>query len=114
RQRLAVAGVDVGELPLRHGHQADLVDAVLPAPQPEVDAAAEQIHLVAGLAAQSDDAAFGDRAFGRPEVFDDADLVVGDDPQPAQLDEGQHAHDGDGAVEQQVDAVGGPLGQQGC
>ena len=93
RQRLAVAGIDVGDLALRHGHQPDLVDAELPPPQAEVDAAAEQVDLVAGLAVQGDDPAFGHRPLGRPEVLDDADLVIGDDAQPAQLDEGEHADD---------------------
>ena len=78
RQRLAVASVDVADFALRNGHQRHLVDAVLPAPKPEMDAAAEQIGLVAGFAVQGDDAAFGHRPGPRPEFFDDADLLVGD------------------------------------
>ena len=56
-QRLAVAGVHVTDLALRNGHQRRRVDAVLPAPVAEVDAAAQQLGLVAGLAVERDDVA---------------------------------------------------------
>ena len=56
----------------------DLVDAVLPAPEEEVDAAAEEIGLVAGFIVDGDDATFGDGAVTGPEFFYDADHVVGD------------------------------------
>ena len=78
RQRFAVAGVDVADLALRNGDQRHLVDAVLPAPQPEVQAAAQQVGLEAGLAVQGDDPAFRHRAAARPQLLDDADAVVGD------------------------------------
>ncbi len=77
RQRLAVTGIDIADLALRNGHQRNLVNAVLPAPQPEVDAAAQQVGLVAGFAVQSDDVPLGHRAGARPELFDDAHLLVG-------------------------------------
>ena len=52
------------------------MDAVLPAPKAEVEAAAEQVGLEAGLAVERDDPALGDRPLGRPEFFDDAHAVV--------------------------------------
>ena len=93
RQRLAVAGVDVADLALRHGHQRHLVDPVLPAPEAEVQAAAEHLGLEARLAVQGDDPALGDRTLDRPQLLDDADPVVGDVPQAGQLAEHDHAHD---------------------
>ena len=42
-----------------------------------VQAAAQHFRLVAGLAVQRDEAVL-DRAFRRPELLDDADLVVRD------------------------------------
>src|SRR5439155_16758612 len=73
RQRLAVAGIDVADLALRHGDQRANMNAVLPPPVAEVDAAAEQVGLIAGLAVEGKDVAFGHAAFGGPQLFDDAD-----------------------------------------
>ena len=102
RERLAVAGVDVADLALGNGHQRHLVDAVLPAPQAEVHAAAEHLGLEAGLAVEGDDPAFGDRSLRRPQLLDDADAVVGDVPQAGQLAESHHAHDQGDQPEQAV------------
>ena len=92
RQRLAVAGVDVADLALRNRHQRHLMDAVLPAPEAEMQAAAQQLGLEAGLAVQGDDAAFGHRALARPQLLDDADAVVGDVPQAHRFPQQQQAN----------------------
>src|SRR5262249_35288981 len=77
-QGRAVAGVDVADLALRNRDQRRPVDAVLPAPQPEVEAAAQQVGLEAGFATQGDDPAFAHRPGSGPELLDHADLLVGD------------------------------------
>src|SRR5205807_3172218 len=77
RQSIAVAGVDEADLPLGNSDQGEFVDPVLPAPQSEVDAAAQQVGLVAGLAVLGDDVSFSHGAVMRPEFFDNADLLVG-------------------------------------
>src|SRR5438093_9311913 len=53
-ERLAVAGIDVADLPLGNGNEGNLVNAVLPEPQRMVQAAAEHVGLEAGLAVQGD------------------------------------------------------------
>ena len=77
---IAAAGEDVADLPLLDGDQGKLVDFVLPAPESEMDAAAEDVGLVARLAVQGNDRALGQRAVGRPHLLDNADAVVGDEP----------------------------------
>src|SRR5205823_9645905 len=84
-QRLTVAGVHVADLALRHRDQRDLVDAVLPAPVTQVEAAAEQVGLQARLVVQGDDAAIGHRPLARPQLLNDADAVVGDVAQTQQF-----------------------------
>ncbi len=98
-ERLAVAGIDVADLALRDGDQPNLVDTELPSPQPEVQAAAQEIGLVARLAVERDDRALGYRASLRPELFDDADVGVRDvgGGQP-ECDQTEH-HEGDQAAE---------------
>ena len=95
RQRQAVAGVDVTDLSLRHRDQRRHMDAVLPAPVAEVQAAAEEVGLVAGFAVQGNDAAVSDRPLRRPEFLDDANLVVGNDADGQPPDEHQHQERGE-------------------
>ena len=45
RQGLAVAGIDVADLALRHRHQRDAVDPVLPPPEAEMQTAAQDLGL---------------------------------------------------------------------
>ena len=78
RQRFAVASIHIAELALRHRNERRLVYDVLPPPVAEVDAAAQQFRLEAGLVRQRDDTAGIDRAAERPQLFDDAELVVRD------------------------------------
>ena len=65
-------------MPCLIGDQRELVDGILPAPEAEVESAAEDVGLVAGLAVQGDDRAFRQRPAAGPELFHDADAVVGD------------------------------------
>src|SRR5436305_1735528 len=53
-ERLAGAGIDVADLALRDGDEPHLVDAILPSPQAEVQATAQQVGLVAGLPVEGD------------------------------------------------------------
>src|SRR5262249_17889828 len=92
-ERLTVAGIDVADLSLRHGDKRYLVDAILPAPEAPVYAAAQEIGLQTGLAAERDDPALRDGAPGRPQLFDDADAIVGNVTHPEQLADQQHAED---------------------
>src|SRR5262249_4293494 len=78
RERLAVAGINVANLALRHRDQGHLVNPELPAPKPKMKTPAQQVRLVARLAVQGNDPAFRDRAPPRPEFFDDANPAVGD------------------------------------
>ena len=82
------------------------MDAILPAPEAEVQAAAEQIGLVAGFAVEGDDAAFGHGAAARPEFLDDADLLVGDVAH-RQPDEQQQNGRDDQRLEKYVPGKGG-------
>ena len=66
---LAAAGEDVADLALLDGDQRELVNGILPAPQSEVEAAAEDVGLVAGLAVQGDDRAFRQRPGGWTRAF---------------------------------------------
>ena len=75
RQGLAIAGEDVTDLALGNGHQIGRMQPVLER-QEKLEAAAQDIRLVTGLAAQGDQAGH-DRAFKTPEFFDDGDAVVG-------------------------------------
>ena len=84
-ERLAVACIDIADLALRHGDQRQLVDPVLPSPEAEMHAAAEDLGLETRLALQRDDPAFGDRSLHRPELLDDPDPIVGDVAQAGQL-----------------------------
>ena len=79
-QLVAAAGENVTDLPLFDGDQGQLVDRVLPAPEAEMEAAAEDVGLVARFAAEGDHRAFGQRAAARPQLLHDADAVVGDVP----------------------------------
>src|SRR5262245_19882142 len=76
RQRIAVARVDVADLPLRNRDQRASMHAILPLPQTEMQTTAKQIGLVAGLAVERDDAAFRHGAGLRPKFFDNTDLRV--------------------------------------
>ena len=93
---VAAAREDVADLPLLDGDQRELVDRVLPPPKSEVDAAAENVGLVARLAVEGNDRAFGQRAAGRPQLLHDADAVVGDvpdgEPQQEQQQEQHNAN----------------------
>ena len=75
---LATAGEDIADAALLDGDKRELVDGILPAPEAEVDAAAEDVGLVAGLAVQGDHGPFLQRTAGGPELLHDADAVVGD------------------------------------
>jgi hypothetical protein len=92
-QRLSVAGINVADLALGNGDQRGRVNAVLPPPEPQVDAAAEQPALVTGLAVQGDDLSLGNGAGLRPELLDHPDFRVRDVSQPQKLldrHNGQH------------------------
>ena len=78
QQRLAVAGIDIADLALRHRDQRRFVNAVLPPPQAEMQPTTQDLGLKPCLAVQSDDSPFRHRPFHRPQLFDDADPVVGD------------------------------------
>jgi hypothetical protein len=111
RQRLAVARINVTDFSLRDGHQRHLVNAVLPAPQPKVDAAAEQIGLVAGLTVQGNHGALRHQPAPRPKLFHDSHLLIGDPPQcQPRSQRGQHPnqHQRDGDL--QCDRQSGPVG----
>src|SRR5262249_33503239 len=75
-QRLTISRVDITDLALRHGHQGNFMDAILPAPKPQVKSTAEKVHVIAGFIIQSDDAAFLDGAFRGPQLLHDADAAV--------------------------------------
>src|SRR5262245_65440626 len=81
--------------------------AVLPLPVAEVDATAEQVGLEAGLAFESQDVAFGHGALERPELFDDADAVVRDEPQREPGEDDQRPDDGEYGDEQERSKHGG-------
>ncbi len=85
RQRLAVAGIDIADLALRHRDQGHLVDAVLPPPEAEMQPAAQHLRLKPGLAIEGDDPPLRDRTLQRPELLDDPDPVVGDVTQARKL-----------------------------
>src|SRR4051794_33934490 len=55
--------------------------AVLPPPEAEMNATAQEVGLKASLAIECEDRTFGHRAFERPELFDDADAVIRDEPE---------------------------------
>ena len=76
RERQAVAREDVADLPLRDGDERQHVHAVLERHQ-EVHAAAQDVGLEAGLAAQRDEAR-AHRAARAPPLLDDADAIVRD------------------------------------
>ena len=65
----AAAGEDIADLALLDRDQGELVNGILPAPEAEVQAAAEDVGLVAGLAVQGDDRAFRQRTGGSTRVF---------------------------------------------
>ena len=93
QQRLAVACIDIADLALRHRDQRHLVDAVLPSPEAEMQAAAEDLRLKPRLAVERDDPPLGDRPLHRPEFLDDPDPVVGDVAQAGQLAGRNHQYD---------------------
>src|SRR5262249_15152014 len=96
-QGLAVTGVNVTNLSLRHSHERNSVDSVLPAPVSKVKSTAEHFGLEARLATQCNDLPFGNRSLLRPELLDDPNPVVGDVSQAGQLtsdhDQGDRAQD---------------------
>ena len=106
RQGLAVAGVNVADLALRHRDQGHLVDAELPPPEPEMQTTAQHLRLKPGLAIERDDPSFGDRSLHGPEFFDDPDPVVGDIAQTGQLAGGDHQDDDPDDPEQAPRQVG--------
>ena len=79
-----------------------------------MQAAAQHVGLVSGFALQSDEPAFGERAVARPELLDDADLVVGDPAQaeqPRHDDEGAHGQtEGDEEIGDDLIVVRHPCG----
>ena len=85
QQRLAVTGVDIADLALRHRDQRHLVDPVLPPPQSEMQTAAQDLRLKPRLAIERDDSPLGHRTLHRPELLDDPDPVVGDVAQARKL-----------------------------
>ncbi len=87
----AAAGEDIADPALLDCDQRELVNRILPSPEAEVQPAAEDIGLVAGLAMEGDDRAFRQRAGARPEFFHDADAVVGDVARGQPGDEKQYA-----------------------
>ena len=76
RERHAVARIDIADLALRDRHQSDLMHAKLERHE-EVKTAAHGVRLEACLAVQRDES-FGDRAAKAPQLFQDAETVVGD------------------------------------
>ncbi|MEZ4410700.1 MAG: hypothetical protein R3A52_30085 [Polyangiales bacterium] len=89
-ERAAVAGEDVPDAPLADGDQREAVHAVLEG-HPPVDASAQDLGLIAGLALERDEPAL-DGAAGGPALLDHADAVVGDVP-----DAEQHEERGEGS-----------------
>jgi hypothetical protein len=75
-KRRAVAREHIGDLALPDGHEIGFVNPVHEGKE-DVQAAAQHFRLVTGLAVQRDEPVV-DRTFRRPELFDDADLVVRD------------------------------------
>ncbi len=75
-ERRAVTREHIGDLALSDRDQIRFVNPVHEREE-HVQAAAQHCGLVAGLAVQRDEAAV-DRAFRRPQLLDDADLVVRD------------------------------------
>ena len=106
-ERFAVTGVNVADLALRHRDERDLVQAVHPAPQAQVETAAQHIGFETGFIAQRDQTALLDGPGARPELFDDADAVVGDVAQATELG---NRHDGDHDAQQNQRVLSG-LGQ---
>ncbi len=86
-KRFAVAGIDVADLALRHRDERNFVQPIHPAPQADVKAAAQHVRLEAGFIAQRDQSALLDGAGARPELFDDADAIVGDVAQAGKFDQ---------------------------
>ncbi len=76
RKRRAVACEHVGNLALPDRDQIGFVDSIHER-EKQMQAAAQHFRLVAGLAVQRDESAL-DRAFCRPQLFDNADLIVRD------------------------------------
>ena len=76
RQRTAVTRVDVADLAFGNHDQRFLVNAVLPREESRVQSTAKKLGLKTRLSLQGDDSAFGQRAFVRPELLDNPDLVV--------------------------------------
>ena len=101
RQVDAVAREDVADLALRHRHHRVDVDAELQRRE-EVEAAAAQPGLEAGLAVQRQQAGL-DRAARAPELFHDADAVVGDVAHGA----GEAQHPADEKEDEQTRRHGG-------
>src|SRR5262245_19513289 len=75
-QWLAIAGVHVANFALRDRYEPYLVDTVLPPPVTKVDATAQQLGLIAGLAIERNDLTVSHRAAERPQLFDDTHRVV--------------------------------------
>ena len=92
RQRTAVARIDVADLAFGNHDQRLLVNAVLPREESRVQPAAKKLGLKTRLSLQSDDAAFGQRTFGRPEFLDNADLVVRNVANPGEPGDQKQRH----------------------
>jgi hypothetical protein len=78
RQGRAVTRVHVADASLGNDDERLAMDAVLPREVPEVQTAAQDLGLEAGLAGGGHDPAIEKRALSRPELLDDADARVGD------------------------------------
>jgi hypothetical protein len=77
-KRRAVAREHIGNLALPDGHEIGFVNPVHEGKK-DMEAAAQHFGLITGLAVQRDEPVL-DRPFRRPELFDDADLIVRDVP----------------------------------
>ena len=78
RQRFPVPRICIPNLSLRHDHQRDLVNPILPRPIEKMNTTTEQISLITRLAIESDDSAIRNRSLTGPFLLDDSDAVVGD------------------------------------
>ncbi len=77
RQRLPIPRIRIPNLPLRHDHQRDLMNPILPRPIEKMNTAAKQISLITRLAIKGNDSAVFDRSLTGPFLFDDSNAVVG-------------------------------------
>ena len=93
---MAVTGVNVADATFGDSDEWFFVDAVLSGEVEEVESAAKDVGLVACFAVDADDSAVFEGAVGGPELFNDADFVVGDVAEAYEPDEKGQGDEADG------------------